>query len=290
MARVPQLWREARRNSGSETQFGLHSALASLVSPTDSAVSSALEDPPIDKRVAIVTGASRGIGRSIAERLAKDGRHVVLVARNAEALAAVEAGIKAAGGSCEVRTCDLANSAAVQALIEGVAETHGRLDILVNNAGITRDTLLLRMSDEQWDEVLNVNLRSIFVACRAAIRSMMRGKFGRIVNIGSVSGLSGNAGQANYAAAKAGLVGFTKTIAKEMGAKGITANVIAPGFIETDMTHVLGDDVKAAFLQNIPVRRLGKPEEIAAAVSYVTSDEAGFLTAQAIVVDGGMTS
>ena len=178
----------------------------------------------------------------------------------------------------------------MQALVDGVAETHGRLDSLVNNAGITRATLLLRMTDEQWDEVIHVNLRSIFVSCRAAIRPMMRGKFGRIVNIGSVSGLSGNAGQANYAAAKAGLVGFTKTIAKEMGAKGITANVIAHGFIETDMTEILGEAVKTAALQNIPVRRLGKPEEIAAAVAYVTSDEAGFLTAQAIVVDGGMTS
>jgi 3-oxoacyl-[acyl-carrier protein] reductase len=244
----------------------------------------------IDKRVAIVTGASRGIGRAIAERLARDGRHVVLVARSADGLAATDAAIKAAGGSCEIRPCDMADFAAVQALVDGVAETHGRLDILVNNAGITRDTLLMRMTDEQWDEVLNVNLRSIFVACRAAIRPMMRGKFGRIVNIGSVSGLSGNSGQANYAAAKAGLVGFTKTIAKEMGAKGITANVVAPGFIETDMTHVLGDAVKSAFLQNIPVRRLGKPEEIAAAVAYVSSDEAGFLSSQTIVVDGGMTS
>jgi 3-oxoacyl-[acyl-carrier protein] reductase len=244
-----------------------------------------LEARVIEKRVAIVTGASRGIGRAIAERLAKDGRHVVLVARSAEGLAATDAAIKAAGGSC-----DIANSADVQQLVDGVAETHGRLDILVNNAGITRDTLLLRMTDEQWDEVLNVNLRSVFVACRAALRPMMRGKFGRIVNIGSVSGLSGNAGQANYAAAKAALVGFTKTVAKEMGAKNITANVVAPGFIETDMTDILGDAVKTAVLPNIPVRRFGKPEEIAAAVAYATSDEAGFFTAQTIVVDGGMAA
>jgi 3-oxoacyl-[acyl-carrier protein] reductase len=248
-----------------------------------------LEARVIEKRVAIVTGASRGIGRAIAERLAKDGRHVVLVARSAEGLAATDAAIKAAGGSCEVRPCDIANSADVQQLVDGVAETHGRLDILVNNAGITRDTLLLRMTDEQ-DEVLNVNLRSVFVACRAALRPMMRGKFGRIVNIGSVSGLSGNAGQANYAAAKAALVGFTKTVAKEMGAKNITANVVAPGFIETDMTDILGDAVKTAVLPNIPVRRFGKPEEIAAAVAYATSDEAGFFTAQTIVVDGGMAA
>ncbi len=214
----------------------------------------------------------------------------MLVARSAEGLCAVDAAIKAAGGSCEVKPCDIADGAAVQALVEGVAEAHGRLDILVNNAGINRDTLLLRMTDEQWDEVLNVNLRSVFVACRAAIRPMMRGKFGRIINIGSVSGLSGNAGQANYAAAKAGLIGFTKTIAKEMGAKGITANVIAPGFIETDMTDALGDAMKTAVLPNIPVRRFGKPEEIAAAVAYASSDEAGFLSAQTIVVDGGMAA
>ena len=215
---------------------------------------------------------------------------MVLVARSADGLAATEASIKAAGGSCEVRPCDMADGASVNAMVEAVAETHGRLDILVNNAGITRDTLLLRMTDEQWDEVLNVNLRSIFVACRAAIRPMMRGKFGRIVNIGSVSGLTGNAGQANYAAAKAALVGFSKTVAKEMGAKGITANVIAPGFIETDMTDILGDAVKTAVLPNIPVKRFGKPEEIAAAVTYATSDEAGYLTAQVIAVDGGLAS
>ena len=215
---------------------------------------------------------------------------MVLVARSAEGLAATDAAIRAAGGSCEVRPCDMADGAAVTALVEGVVEAHGRLDILVNNAGITRDTLLLRMTDEQWDEVLNVNLRAVFVSCRAALRPMMRGKFGRIVNIGSISGLTGNAGQANYAAAKAGLVGFTMTIAKEMGAKGITANVVAPGFIETDMTEVLGDAVKTAVLPNIPVRRFGQPAEIAAAVAYLSSEEAGYVTAQTLVVDGGLAS
>ncbi|MEY3022510.1 MAG: 3-oxoacyl-[acyl-carrier-protein] reductase FabG [Planctomycetota bacterium] len=184
----------------------------------------------------------------------------------------------------------MGDGAAVTALVDGVVEAHGRLDVLVNNAGITRDTLLLRMTDEQWDEVINVNLRGIFVACRAALRPMMRGKFGRIVNIGSISGLTGNAGQANYAAAKAGIVGFTKTIAKEMGAKGITANVVAPGFIETDMTDVLGDAVKTAVLPNIPVKRFGQPAEIAAAVAYLSSDEAGYVTAQTLVVDGGLAS
>lgn len=213
----------------------------------------------------------------------------MLVARNAEALAAVEAGIKSNGGSCEVRTCDISSGAAVQSLVEGVAEAHGRIDILVNNAGITRDTLLLRMGDAEWDEVMNVNLRSVFVACRTAIRPMMRSKFGRIVNLGSVSGLAGNAGQANYSAAKAALVGFTKTLAKEMGAKGITANVVAPGFIETDMTDFLGDAGKATASERIAVRRIGKPEDIAAAVAYLTSDEAGYVTAQTLVVDGGLS-
>ena len=184
----------------------------------------------------------------------------------------------------------MADGAAVTALVEGVAETHGRLDILVNNAGITRDTLLLRMTDEQWDEVMAVNLRAVFMACRAALRPMMRGKFGRIVNLGSVSGISGNPGQANYAAAKAALGGFTKTIAKEMGAKGITANVIAPGFIETEMTDALGDVVKAAVLPNIPAKRFGQPAEIAAVVAFATSDEAAYMTAQVIVVDGGMAA
>jgi 3-oxoacyl-[acyl-carrier protein] reductase len=241
------------------------------------------------KQIALVTGASRGIGSAIALHLAKSGFVVIGTATSDEGAAKISQALSAFPGS-RGANLNVNDAAAGEALIDAIVKEHGGLQVLVNNAGITRDTLLLRMTDEQWDEVLNVNLRSIFVACRAAIRPMMRGKFGRIVNIGSVSGLSGNSGQANYAAAKAGLVGFTKTIAKEMGAKGITANVVAPGFIETDMTHVLGDAVKSAFLQNIPVRRLGKPEEIAAAVAYVSSDEAGFLTSQTIVVDGGMTS
>ncbi|MCX5640320.1 MAG: 3-oxoacyl-[acyl-carrier-protein] reductase [Planctomycetota bacterium] len=242
----------------------------------------------MDKRVAIVTGASRGIGRGIAKRLAKDGRHVVAVARNAEQLQSLEAEIIAAGGSCEHRTCDIADGLAVQRMVEEVSEKHGRLDILVNNAGITKDGLLMRMSDADFDEVINVNLRSVFIACRAASRPMLRGKFGRVVNIGSVSGVEGNKGQANYASAKAGVIGLTKSMAKELGAKGITANVVAPGFVETDMTAFLGPDDKKKVAEHITVGRLGIPEDIAAAVAYLTADDAGYITGQVLVVDGGL--
>jgi len=241
-----------------------------------------------EPRVAIVTGASRGIGRAIAERLARDGCTVVLVARSNESLHDVGEAIKQAGGVAEPRPCDVGDGQALQELIESVASTHGRLDILVNNAGITRDGLILRMSDEDFDEVLRINLRSAFVACRAAARPMMRNRHGRIINIGSVTGLMGNPGQANYAAAKAGLVGLTKTIAKELGSKGITANVVAPGFIETDMTAALPQTVKDEYAKNIPARRFGSPHEIAHAVSFLASDDAGYITGQVLVVDGGL--
>jgi 3-oxoacyl-[acyl-carrier protein] reductase len=242
-----------------------------------------------DKRVAIVTGASRGIGRAIATRLAGAGRHVVLVARSEGPLKDLAHEIGEGGGSASALAVDVGDGAALAAAIEGVAEELGRIDILVNNAGITRDNLLLRMSDEEWDEVMNVNLRSVFVATRAAARPMMKGRFGRIVTISSTSGLSGNAGQANYAASKSARVGFTKTVARELGGKGITANVIAPGFVETDMTANLAQSVKDHVQGLISVKRLGAPEDIAAAVAYVTGDDAGFITGQVIAVDGGMT-
>ena len=242
-----------------------------------------------DRRVAFVTGASRGIGRAIAHRLASDGRHVVLASRSEGPLNDVKASIEAAGGSASVCAVDVGDGDALAAAIEGIAKDRGRLDILVNNAGITRDNLIMRMSDDEFDEVIRVNLRSAFVACRAAARPMMKGKFGRIVSIASTSGLVGNAGQANYAASKSALTGLTRTLARELGGKGVTANVVAPGFVETDMTKDLPEAVIAGAKDMIAVKRLGAPADIAAAASYLTSDEAGFITGQVVAVDGGMT-
>jgi 3-oxoacyl-[acyl-carrier protein] reductase len=242
-----------------------------------------------EQRVAIVTGASRGIGRAIAARLAADGRRVILMSRSQGPLDELASEIESSGGSAAARAVDVGDAAALAQAVEGVASDEGRLDILVNNAGITRDNLSLRMSDEEFDEVVRVNLTSAFIACRAAARPMMRGRFGRIVNIGSTSGVVGNAGQANYCAAKAGLIGLTKSFARELGSKGVTANVVAPGFIQTDMTANLPEDATKKFTEMLSIRRLGEVEDIAAAVSYVSSDEAGYLTGQTICVDGGLT-
>ena len=244
---------------------------------------------PLPTRVAFVTGASRGIGRAISLRLAREGRHVVLVSRSEGPLNELKAEIESKGGKASFKAVDVADAAALAKAIEDTAEEFKRLDILVNNAGITRDNLVLRMSDAEWSEVINTNLTSAFVAIRAAARPMMKGKFGRIVNIASTSGVVGNAGQANYAAAKAGLIGLTKTIARELGGKNITCNAIAPGYIETDMTSGLPQEIKDKIMSMLAVRRLGVAEDIAAAVGYVSSDDAGYLTGQCFCVDGGMT-
>ncbi|MFZ4576250.1 MAG: 3-oxoacyl-[acyl-carrier-protein] reductase [Phycisphaerales bacterium] len=241
------------------------------------------------KRIAVITGASRGIGRAVATRLARDGRHVVLCARSEAPLNDLKSQIESAGGHASVCAFDVGDAVAVQTAIEGIATAHGRLDILVNNAGITKDGLALRMSDEDWDAVLDTNLKSAFVAIRAGARAMMKGKFGRIINVSSTSGVVGNAGQANYAAAKAGMLGLTKSIARELGGKGITCNAVAPGFIETDMTANLPQQVRDGVMGMIAVKRFGTADDIAACIAYLTSDEAGFITGQTVCVDGGMT-
>ncbi len=241
-----------------------------------------------EKRVAFVTGGSRGIGAAIVRRLAKDGFHVVAVARNLDKLQQVCDECASAGGSAEPVTCDIADSKALTAAVEQAAEKHGRLDVLVNNAGITKDGLLLRMEDADWDTVLDTNLKSAFVAIRTAARSIMRSKSGRIINISSVSGVSGNAGQANYAASKAGLIGLTKSVARELSGKGVTCNAVAPGFITTDMTDVLNDKIKEGAKQMIPLRRFGEADEIAAAVAFFASAESAYVTGQVLCVDGGM--
>jgi len=241
------------------------------------------------KRVAIVTGASRGIGRAIAVSLAKAGHHVALAARSEGPLNDLKAQIESGGGSASVAVADVSDAKAIAEMIDSVATTQGRLDILVNNAGVTRDGLMLRMSDEDWGTVIQTNLTSAFVACRAAARPMMKNRFGRIINISSTSGVVGNAGQANYAAAKAGLIGLSKTITRELGSKGITCNVIAPGFIETDMTKDLPQQVRDGVMNLMSVRRFGTPEDIAAATTFLCSEDAGFITGQTLCVDGGMT-
>jgi 3-oxoacyl-[acyl-carrier protein] reductase len=244
---------------------------------------------PTDKRVAFVTGGSRGIGEAIVLALAADGYHVISVARNKEKLDAVVKAAADKGQSVEAVSVDIADSPALTAAIEATIEKHGRLDILVNNAGITRDGLFMRMEDKDFDDVINTNLKSAFVACRAAARTMIRAKWGRIINISSVAGLIGNAGQVNYAASKAGLIGMTKSIARELSGKQVTANCVAPGFITTDMTDVLPPQIKEKVLEIIPLRRFGNVADISAMVSFLASEKSGYITGQTFAVDGGMT-
>jgi 3-oxoacyl-[acyl-carrier protein] reductase len=245
-------------------------------------------ETPTDSRVALVTGASRGIGRAIAERLAADGDRVVLTARSEERLEELAAQIRAAGGDAYARPCDVGDNATFEALVKSTAKEFGRLDVLVNNAGITRDGLIMRMRDEDWDQVMNVNLRSVFVACRAAARIMLKARSGRIINISSVVGLIGNPGQANYAASKAGLIGLTKALAREFGSRSVTVNAVAPGYITTDMTADLPEAARAALLDKVALKRLGSSADIAAAVSFLASSEAGYITGEVLKVDGGL--
>ncbi|MFG0254048.1 MAG: 3-oxoacyl-[acyl-carrier-protein] reductase [Rhodopirellula sp. JB053] len=239
-------------------------------------------------QVAIVTGASQGLGQAVAVALGQNGAHVVCLARNAEKLAKTVAEIEAAGGSAEAMPCDVTDRAAAAEAIEKTNKTHGRLDILVNNAGITRDKLMRGMSDEEWDSVIATNLTSCFVCCRAAAGVMRRKKYGRIINMASISGLIGNPGQANYSASKAGMIGMTRTMSKELVSRGVTVNAVAPGFIASEMTAELGDVVMEEVKKRIPAKRVGQPEDVAAAVLFLASKDASYISGQTLVVDGGM--
>ena len=243
----------------------------------------------LDGKCALVTGASRGIGRAIAVKLASEGAKVALnYAGNAAAAEEVKKEIEAAGGQAITVQADVSDPASVEAMIQTVVDAFGQIDILVNNAGITRDGLLLRMKDEDFDAVINTNLKGIFYTPKLVSKLMMKKRFGRIVNMASVVGLTGNAGQTNYAAAKAGVIGFSKSAAKELAARGITVNMVAPGFIETDMTAVIPEKAKEAMMGGIPLGRAGKPEDVANAVLFLVSDQAAYITGQVLKVDGGM--
>ncbi len=243
----------------------------------------------LDGKSALVTGGSRGIGRAIAIKLASEGAAVAInYAGNAKAAEEVKSIIEAAGGKAMIVQADVSNGESVDAMIKEVVDTFGGIDILVNNAGITRDGLLMRMKEEDWDAVINTNLKGVFYCTKAVSKLMMKKRAGRIVNMASVVGLTGNAGQANYSAAKAGVIGFSKTMAKEFASRGITVNMVAPGYIDTDMTSVLPENVREAMVAGIPLGRVGAPEDVANAVLFLVSDNASYVTGQLINVDGGM--
>jgi len=242
-----------------------------------------------EKRLAVVTGAARGIGRAVVLELLKQGRTVAGVDIMADQLAELETVVKDAGYSVITKCVDITKTEEFTKVLEDLAEEYGGISILVNNAGITRDNLLIRMTDDEFDKVIAVNLKAAFVATRTVARSMMRNKFGRIISLSSVSGVMGNAGQTNYAASKAGLIGMTKTVARELAKKNITANCIAPGFIETEMTAKLPDIVKDAAKEVIPMKKMGSVKDIATAIVFLASDDASYITGQVLCVDGGMS-
>lgn len=238
-------------------------------------------------KIAIVTGASRGIGRAVALALARQGASVVAAARGDHA-AAVAADIEAAGGQALAQAVDVTDAAAVGGMVSGALERFGRVDVLVNNAGIARDQLMLRMKPEDWEAVLATNLTAAFTCTQAVLRSMIKQRAGRIISISSVVGQAGNAGQTNYAASKAGLIGFSKALALEVASRGVTVNVVAPGLIETDMTRAIAEDTRRAWAEKVPLGRIGMPEDVAGAVCFLASDEAAYITGQVVAVNGGM--
>ncbi len=243
----------------------------------------------LNDKVALVTGSARGIGRAIAERLAKQGADIVIADLRAELAAATAQEIAAASGRRVTSvSVDVSNSASVKAMVDQVLADFGHIDILVNNAGLTRDNLIMRMEEADWDLVLGINLKGVFNCSKAVVRPMMKQRSGRIINISSVSGLAGQAGQANYSASKAGVIGLTKALARELGSRTITVNAVAPGFIPTDLTNDLPADLKESIIKAIPLGRWGTREEIASAVAFLASDEAGYITGHVLSVDGGM--